>query len=128
MNNIREILLSIGEAIIQHMIYSLETKGKYPLDRATSRMLKSYKTEVEQGRNSKGQFEGFTPNNKLLPFIIQKPKNGVLIDCVQIYIERVFSSLYIKGDTSNDGNPIYAVTVWEAGIRGNHPNKQTRCA
>jgi hypothetical protein len=37
--------------------------------------------------------------------------------------KRVFSSLYIKGDTSNDGNPIYAVTVWEEQHFDNKGNK-----
>jgi len=66
MTNIRDVLQSIGEAIIQHALFLLETKGKYPLDRNTSKLLKSFRAEVKQGRNSKGQFEGFTPNAQLL--------------------------------------------------------------
>ncbi|TPE44937.1 hypothetical protein [Pontibacter mangrovi] len=65
MSDIRDILQAIGEAIIQHAIFLLESKGRYPLDRSTSRLLKSFRAEVKQGRNAKGQFEGFTPNAQL---------------------------------------------------------------
>lgn len=68
MTELRDTLQAIGEAIIQHAIFLLESKGRYPLDRSTSRLLKSFRAEVKQGRNSKGQFEGFTPNAQLLVF------------------------------------------------------------
>lgn len=66
MTNIRDILQAIGEGIIQHALFILESKGRYPLDRSTSSLLKSFRVEVKQGRNAKGQFEGFTPNAQLL--------------------------------------------------------------
>jgi len=65
MNSIKDTLQAIGEAIIQHMLFTLENKGRYPLDRNKSKLLKSFKAEVQQGRNSKGRFEGFTPNAQL---------------------------------------------------------------
>ncbi|GAB2542334.1 hypothetical protein [Rufibacter soli] len=68
MESIKDTLLAIAEAIRQHMAYILET-GKYPLSRNSSKLLKTMKVEVQQARNAKGQYQGFTPDAKLVAYL-----------------------------------------------------------
>jgi hypothetical protein len=63
-NPIRDTLQAIGEALIQHIYFVLES-GKYPLNRRSSALLKSLRVEVRQGRDAGGRFEGFTANSSL---------------------------------------------------------------
>ena len=61
---IKEILLAIGEAIRTEMLRLANENGKYPL-RADSKLAKTMRVEVKQGRASSGRFEGYTANSAL---------------------------------------------------------------
>lgn len=61
---IKDILQAVGEAIIQHIYFVLES-GRYPLDRRSSALLKSLQARVAQGRDAGGRFEGFTASSSL---------------------------------------------------------------
>ncbi|GAB3293884.1 hypothetical protein [Hymenobacter tenuis] len=63
-SSIRDTLQAVGEAIIQHIYFVLES-GRYPLDRRSSALLKSMQAKAVQGRNAAGRFEGFTANASL---------------------------------------------------------------
>lgn len=61
---IRDILLAIGEAIRAEMFRLADANGKYPL-RSNSKLKKTARVEVTQGRGSSGRFEGYTANSAL---------------------------------------------------------------
>jgi hypothetical protein len=61
--NTRETLQAIGEAIIHHIYFVLES-GKYPLDRNSSALLKSLQARVSQVRDARGRFTS-TPSLEL---------------------------------------------------------------
>ena len=52
---VNDTLLAIGEAIIQHIYFVLES-GRYPLNRRTSPLLKSLQAKVGQQRDAGGRF------------------------------------------------------------------------
>ncbi|TGE08261.1 hypothetical protein [Hymenobacter fodinae] len=61
---IKEILLAIGEAIRAEMIRLADSNGKYPL-RDNSKLKRTLRVEVTQGRAASGRFEGYTANAQL---------------------------------------------------------------
>ncbi|MBA9076080.1 hypothetical protein [Rufibacter quisquiliarum] len=65
MEAIKDTLQAIGEAMRLHMIKALES-GKHPLDRNTSKSLKSLSVQVNQSRNAAGQFQGFSPSSQVV--------------------------------------------------------------
>lgn len=54
-DHIRETLLAIGEAIIEH-IYTVLESGRYPLNRRSSALLQSLQARVGQQRDAGGRF------------------------------------------------------------------------
>ncbi len=61
---IRDILQAIGEAVLREMLRLANENGRAPL-RTNSKLAKSLRVEVRQGRASSGRFEGFTANASL---------------------------------------------------------------
>jgi len=61
---IRDILQAIGGAILAEMFRLVDANGKYPL-RSNSKLKRTARVDVKQGRGAGGQFEGYTANSAL---------------------------------------------------------------
>jgi len=142
---IREILQAVGEAIIQHIYFVLES-GRYPLDRRNSALLKSLKAKVAQGRGAGGRFEGFTVNSSLELYALDyleyldrgRPRftKRVPIDALLVWIRkkrigqpgRSASGRFQPRRSQSTGRRIsanqlaYAIqtSIYRNGIRGRH--------
>ena len=61
---IKEVLLAVAEAIRVEMLRLANENGKYPL-RSDSKLARTLRAEVVQGRAASGRFEGYTANTEL---------------------------------------------------------------
>lgn len=61
---IRDVLLAIAEAIRIELLRGANENGRFPL-RSDSKLARTLKTEVKQGRRGSGQFAGYTANSEL---------------------------------------------------------------
>jgi hypothetical protein len=142
---IRETLQAVGEAIIQHIYFVLES-GRYPLDRRSSALLKSMQARVAQGRDAAGRFEGFSVNSSLELYALDyleyldrgRPKftTPVPIDALLVWIRkkrigqpgRSASGRFQPRRSQSTGRRMsanqlaYAIqtSIYRNGIRGRH--------
>ncbi|MFB9863430.1 hypothetical protein [Rufibacter immobilis] len=137
MDSIKETLHSIGEAMRLHMIYVLEEEQKYPLDRNNSTLLKTLKVQVNQARNSLGQFQGFAPNSQVVlwaqkyiqwvdsgrkPFAEKVPIAALLSWIKKKKLKGRVRNGKGKGQFISDNKLAFMIrnSIYKNGIRGRH--------